>query len=65
MALRKAILGVSATGVAAGGVVLGKVGTEDTLTRRNVITQSLATPSAVLRAERFLVPLQYSLYLIL
>ena len=53
MALRKAILGVSATGVAAGGVVLGKVGAEDTLKgfkRRNVKTGFLATPSSVFRA---------------
>ena len=38
MALRKAILGVSATGVAAGGLVLGKVGAW-----RNVLTFSLET----------------------
>ena len=40
MALRKAILGVSATGVAAGGVVLGKVGAW-----RNMKTSALETYS--------------------
>ena len=50
MAFRKAILGVSATGAVAGGVVLGKVGMEGTLTGRIVIARFLATSSPLLRA---------------